>query len=116
MIWARPREDGVSPPRAGRAATPAAGVGGERGAAPRRYVTAKNRKNYGGTSPITRASGKKKVVAARFIHNDRLVDALISWAFSALKASPGARAFYHERGAKGHHHSVALRRLPDPLT
>jgi hypothetical protein len=24
------------------------------------YVTAKNRKNYGGTSPVTRASGKKK--------------------------------------------------------
>ena len=47
---------------------------GEFGDDPHRYAGAKSRKNYGGTSPITRASGKK-VVAARFIHNDRLIDA-----------------------------------------
>ena len=41
-----------------------------------RYASGKARKNYAATSPITRASGKKKVVAARFVHNDRLVDAL----------------------------------------
>ena len=73
------------------------------------------RKNYGGTSPITRASGKKKVVAARFIHNDRLADALMSWAFSSLTASPGARAFYDEQRAKGLQHSDALRRLANRL-
>ncbi len=56
---------------------------------PHRYATAKNRKNYAGTSPITRASGKKKVVATRYVHNDRLIDALISQAFSALSVSPG---------------------------
>ena len=49
---------------------------GEFGDDPHRYATAKNRKNSGGTSPLTRASGKKKVVTARFIHNDWLVDAL----------------------------------------
>src|SRR6185437_5109307 len=48
---------------------------GEFGDDPRRYVSSKYRKNYGGTSTITRASGKKKVVAARFIRNDRLIDA-----------------------------------------
>ena len=42
---------------------------------------AKARKNYAGTSPITRASGKKKVVLARFVHNDRLIDALMTQAF-----------------------------------
>ena len=88
---------------------------GEFGDDPRRYVSAKARKNYGGTSPITRASGKRKVVAARFIHNDRLVDALMSWAFSSLKASPGARAFYDEQRAKGHDHNDALRRLANRL-
>ena len=41
---------------------------------PHRYADGKARRNYAATSPITRASGKKKVVAARFIHNDRLVD------------------------------------------
>ncbi|MEN3616222.1 IS110 family transposase, partial [Plantactinospora sp. ZYX-F-223] len=34
-----------------------------------RYTSAKARKNYAGTSPITRASGKKRTVAARFVHN-----------------------------------------------
>ena len=61
---------------------------------------AKARKNYAGTSPITRASGKKKVVLARFVHNDRLVDALMSQAFSALQASPGARAYYDQLRAR----------------
>ena len=88
---------------------------GEFGDDPRRYITAKARKNYGGTSPITRASGKKKVVAARFIHNDRLVDALRAQAFAALSASPGARAFYDGLRARGIEHNDALRRLANRL-
>jgi hypothetical protein len=51
---------------------------GEFGDDPNRYHGGKARKNYAATSPITRASGKKKVVAARFIHNDRLIDALMA--------------------------------------
>jgi transposase len=88
---------------------------GEFGDDPHRYASAKARKNYGSTSPITRASGKKKVVAARFIHNDRLLDALMSWAFSSLNASPGARAFYDQQRAKGLEHNDALRRLANRL-
>ncbi len=38
--------------------------------APTRYIGAESRKNYADTSPITRASGKKKVVVARFVYND----------------------------------------------
>jgi hypothetical protein len=57
---------------------------------PHRYTDAKSRKNYAATSPITRASGKKKTVMARYVHNDRLIDALMAQAFSALNASPGA--------------------------
>ena len=53
---------------------------GEFGDDPHRYASGKARKNYAGTSPITRASGKKKVVAARFIRNDRLIDALMAQA------------------------------------
>ena len=47
----------------------AARVLGEFGDAPGRYVDAKARKNYAGTSPITRASGRKKVVMARYAHH-----------------------------------------------
>ena len=82
---------------------------------PHRYASAKARKNYAGTSPITRASGKRKIVAARFVHNDRLIDALMAQAFSAAKASPGARAFYDAQRAKSLEHSDALRRLASRL-
>jgi len=88
---------------------------GEFGDAPRRYRDGKARRNYAATSPITRASGKKKVVAARFIHNDRLVDALNAQAFAALGASPGARAYYDELRAREIEHNDALRRLANRL-
>jgi transposase len=82
---------------------------------PRRYADGKARRNYAATSPLTRASGKKKTVTARYVHNDRLVDALNAQAFSALSASPGARAFYDQQRAKGHGHNDALRRLANRL-
>ncbi|MGW5153559.1 IS110 family transposase [Rhodococcus koreensis] len=82
---------------------------------PTRYVTAKNRKNYAGTSPITRASGKRRLVAARYVHNDRLVDALMRQAQSALQASPGARAYYDRQRARGLDHNPALRQLANRL-
>ncbi|WP_227999440.1 IS110 family transposase [Nocardia australiensis] len=80
-----------------------------------RYATAKSRKNYAATSPITRASGKSKVVVARFVHQDRLVDALLTQAFCALKASPGARAYYDKQRARGLNHSAALRHVANRL-
>ncbi len=90
-------------------------VPGESGDDPHRYVSGKARKNYGGTSPITRASGKRKVVAARFIRNDRLTDALMAQALSALGASPGARALYDAERARGTGHNAALRKLASRL-
>ena len=88
---------------------------GEFGDDPHRYVTGKARKNYAGTSPITRASGKKKVVAARFIRNDRLIDAVMAQAFAALSASPGARALYDNERASGAEHNPALRKVANRL-
>ena len=82
---------------------------------PHRYTCAKARKNYAGTSPITRASGKKKAVMARFVHNDRLIDALDAQAFAALSASPGARAYYDRIRARGVGHRAALRQLANRL-
>jgi transposase len=82
---------------------------------PHRYASAKARKNYAATSPITRASGRRKIVAARFVHNDRLVDALSAWAYCSMLRSPGARAFYDQQRAKGTGHNDALRRLASRL-
>jgi Transposase/Transposase IS116/IS110/IS902 family len=87
----------------------------EFGDAPGRYRDGKARRNYAATSPITRASGKKKAVMARFVHNDRLVDALNAQAFAALNASPGARACYDDLRARGIEHNDALRRLANKL-
>lgn len=82
---------------------------------PNRFDDAKSRKNYAGTSPITRASGKSHVVLARYARNRRLADACYLWAFAALSASPGARAFYDQRRARGDTHSRALRALANRL-
>jgi len=82
---------------------------------PDRYASAKARKNYAGTSPITRASGKKKVALARFVHNDRLIDALMTQAFNALLRSPGARTYYDRQRARGASHNAALRQLANRL-
>ena len=88
---------------------------GEFGDDPHRYATAKARKNYAATSPVTRQSGKKKIVMARFIRNDRLADALHRQAQSALISSPGARAYYDEQRDKGLDHDAALRALSNRL-
>ena len=88
---------------------------GEFGDDPNRYATAKCRKNSAGTSPITRASGTKRVVLARFARNHRLADAIYLWAFASLTASPGARAFYEARRAAGDTHHAALRSLGNRL-
>ena len=87
----------------------------EFGDAEGRYVNAKSRKNYAGTSPITRQSGKNKSVHVRFIHNDRLIDALHQQAQSALICSPGARAYYDQHRARGVGHHAALRQVGNRL-
>ncbi|WP_435826581.1 IS110 family transposase [Amycolatopsis japonica] len=80
-----------------------------------RYTSAKARKNYAGTSPLTIASGRKTTVRARHVHNDRLLDALTRQAQSALRASPGARAYYDTLRARGVGHHAALRQLANRL-
>jgi hypothetical protein len=54
-------------------------------------------------------------VLARYVHNDRLVDALRCQAFSALRGSAGARAYYTALRARGTGHKAALRQLANRL-
>jgi hypothetical protein len=82
---------------------------------PNRYQDAKRRRCYAGTAPITRASGTRRTVLARFIHNDRLVNACMLWAFAALTRSPGARTYYDARRQRGATHHQALRALANRL-
>ncbi len=82
---------------------------------PERYDTAKSRRNYAGTSPLTIASGKKRAVLARHIRNRRLYDAIDQWAFCSLQTSPGCRNFYDQRRTAGDLHHQALRALGNRL-
>ena len=76
-----------------------------------RFQDAKGLKAYAGAAPITRASGKTRSVTRRTIKNNRLNAAGYSWAFSALTASPGARAHYDRRKDTGDRHAAAQRNL-----
>jgi hypothetical protein len=66
----------------------AARVLAEFGDDPNRYASARGRKAYAGTAPITRASGLRQVVLARAVGNRRLSTACHLWAFAALTGSP----------------------------
>ena len=88
---------------------------GEFGDDPERYDSAKSRRNYAGTSPLTIASGKKRAVLARHVRNRRLYDAIDQWAFCSLQTSPGCRAFYDQRRTAGDLHHQALRALGNRL-
>jgi transposase len=87
----------------------------EFGGGPVRCASAKARKNYAATSPITRPSGTRKTVMARYVHNDRLRDALGRQAYSALTASAGARAYHGQLRARNIAHEAALRHLANRL-
>lgn len=82
---------------------------------PNRYADAKARRNYAGTSPITKASGRSHHVQARIARNRRLADACHWWAFNALNTSPGARAYYDDRRARGQTHNQASRAVANRL-
>jgi len=76
-----------------------------------RFQDAKGLKAYAGAAPITRASGKTRSVTHRKVKNNRLAAAGYCWAFSALTASPGARAHYDRRRDDGDRHAAAQRNL-----
>jgi hypothetical protein len=76
-----------------------------------RFSDAQGLKAYAGAAPITRAPGKTKSVTRRKVKNNRLAAAGYLWAFSALTASPGARAHYDRRRDNGDRHAAAQRNL-----
>ena len=88
---------------------------GEFGDDPDRFADAARRRDYAGTAPITKASGKSRVVLMRRTRNTRLSGACRDWAFTASNQSPGAHAYYLHRRLAGDGHEAALRRLGNKL-
>jgi hypothetical protein len=87
---ARRPQAGVLLSHPGIGVVPAARVLGEFGDDPARYATAKGRKAYAGTAPITRASGTRTIVAARVARNDRLATACTQWGSRRSRLPRGA--------------------------
>ncbi|WP_327358020.1 IS110 family transposase [Streptomyces sp. NBC_01304] len=76
-----------------------------------RFADARGLKAYAGSSPITRASGKKSSITRRWVKNDRLNHAGYLWSFASLRASAGANAHYRRRREIGDWHAAAQRNL-----
>jgi len=93
----------------------AARVLGEIGDDPNRFLTAQGLRAFAGTAPITKASGKMRIVKTWHVRNKRLGDACHWWAFAAITKSAGAREHYDRRRATGDTHNAALRNLANKL-
>jgi transposase len=72
-------------------------------------------RSYAGTAPITRQSGKKRVVVMRQSCNQRLRNALYHWTRVSAQCDGQSKAHYAELRAKGHSHGRALRGVGDRL-
>jgi transposase len=89
----------------------AARVLGESGDRRERFPTPAALQSYAGTAPVTKASGRSRVVVARRACNRFLRQALLRWAFCSLTTSAWARAYYDQHRQAGKTHHAALRCL-----
>jgi transposase len=88
----------------------AARVLGEIGDRRERFPTSAALQSYAGTAPVTKASGRGRVVVARTACNRFLRQALLRWAFCSLTSSAWARAYYdhHRQGGKTHYSAARI--------
>jgi transposase len=66
---------------------------------------------FAGSAPVTRASGKSRIVTRRRTKNNRLAAVGYSWAFTAASRPSPAREHYLRRRERGDGHPAALRHL-----
>lgn len=69
---------------------------------------------HAGTAPVTRQSGKTRLVTMRRSCNRRLRDAVFHWAGNSIRLDPRCRAQY-DRLRQRHGHARALRGVADRL-
>jgi transposase len=72
-------------------------------------------RSYAGAAPITRQSGRRKVVVMRRGCNLRLRNALYHWSRVSTQHDPRSKEHYAALRAKGHSHGRALRGVADRL-
>jgi len=79
-----------------------------------RFADAKALKAYAGAAPVTRASGRSRIVVDRTAKKRRLAATGYMWAFAALRSAE-PRARYDRRRDAGERHTAALRNLFNEL-
>jgi len=72
-------------------------------------------RSYAGTAPVTKQSGRKRVVQMRKACNPRLRDALYHWARVASMCEERSREHYKQLRRQGQTHGRALRGIADRL-
>jgi transposase len=68
-----------------------------------------------GVAPVTRRSGKARLVTRRMACNERLREAVYHWARVAMQIDPESKRRYAALRQRGHSHGRALRTLGDRL-
>ena len=72
-------------------------------------------RSYAGSAPITRQSGKKKIVLMRQSCNGRMRNALYHWSRVSVQHDDQSREHYAQLRKAGHKHGRALRGVADRL-
>ena len=94
-----------------KSGTTLASVWAEIGDAPGRWQSFRHLQAQAGSVPLTKESGKVRVVHFRFSCNKRLRHAVYWLAFTSLNQSEWAKVYYREQRSKGHTHHQAIRAL-----
>ena len=94
-----------------KSGTTLASVWAEIGDAPGRWQSFRHLQAQAGSVPLTKESGKVRVVHFRFSCNKRLRHAVYWLAFTSLNQSEWAKVYYREQRSKGHNHHQAIRAL-----
>jgi transposase len=94
-----------------KSGTLVAAIWAELGDAQDRWESSRHLQAEAGAVPVTKASGKSRVVQFRFACNKHLRYTMYWFSFGSLRHCEWAKLYYREQKAKGHTHSEALRAL-----
>lgn len=95
----------------GKSGTTVATIWAEVGDAQKRWNSFRHLQAEAGTVPVTKASGKSRVVQFRFACNRHLRQAMYWFCFNSLKRSEWAKKYFRDQRAKGHSKHESLRAL-----
>jgi transposase len=95
----------------GKSGTLVAAIWAELGDAQGRWESSRHLQAEAGAVPVTKASGKSRVVHFRFACNKHLRYTMYWFSFVSLNHSEWAKLYYRQQRAHGHTHPEALRAL-----